>query len=408
MPIDVIMPSLGAVAEEATLLHWLVEEGETIEKGQPIFEAESDKATVEVAAPDSGTVNELLAAPGDVVPAGHVVGTLLAPGEKPTDVPEKDHALPSEPAPPAIAGLKPETLKPATLGPATPKPSTGRKLASPVARRLAREQGIDVTTIRGTGPGGRIIKADVEDAVARQRGVPDLTRIANSAVPPSLPGVRGAIARHMARSARTTAPVTLTTEVDAEALVKTRQMLRAEAGAQAEEISYTLLMAFIAARALTRHPELNASLTEDGIVRHPEVNVGIAVDTERGLLVPVLRGAAHRSLLDLAADLQAKVARALEGKAMPEDLSGGTFTITNLGPYGVDSFTPIINLPECAILGIGRIRTQPVVRQGALAPGQTMALSLTFDHRLVDGAPAARFLQHVTRLVERPTLLLLH
>jgi pyruvate dehydrogenase E2 component (dihydrolipoamide acetyltransferase) len=395
MPIDVIMPSLGAVEEESTLVAWLVEEGDTVEKGQPIFEAESDKAVVEIEAPESGIVGRLLAAPGDVVRAGTVIALLLVPGE---ELPDEEaftaagEALPEEPGrtvpPPAARSVV--------------APRAGRIIASPVARRLARERGVDLGTIAGTGPGGRIVKADVEETL-----VPLAASVAAPVPATPLAGVRGVVARRMAESASTTAAVTLTTEVDAAPLVGLRRDLREAAGERGDAISYDLLMGIVAARALLDHPALNASLAEGGVVRHSHVNVGVAVDTAQGLVVPVLADVPNRGLLDLAADLEAKVARARGGRAAPGDLDGGTFTVTNLGLYGVDAFTPIINLPECAILGIGRIRAVPVARQGEIVPGQTMALSLTFDHRLVDGAPAARFLQQVASLVERPVLLLL-
>jgi pyruvate dehydrogenase E2 component (dihydrolipoamide acetyltransferase) len=402
MPTEVIMPSLGAASDELKLVRWLVKKGDTVEKGQPIFEAESDKSVVEVEAPDSGTLGKFLASPEDIVLAGEVVAILLAPGEK---LPaETETPSPTTNSIPATSFLSMPELPLSSSK--TVQPSD-RIIASPLARKMARKEGIDLNTIKGTGPGGRIIKADIEDALERLATAPTLIQPSGPIASLPLTGTRGVIARHMSESVHTTAPVTLTTEADAGSLVRLRQMLKTEAGKRGDVISYDLLMAMITAQALQRHPNLNASLTPAGIVQHEQINIGVAVDTERGLLVPVLKAVPTRSMLDLATDLQAKVAKAQAGKAAPEDLSGGTFTITNLGLFGIDAFTPIINLPECAILGIGCIREKPVARQGQLVLGQMMALSLTFDHRIVDGAPAARFLQEVTRLVEKPELILL-
>jgi pyruvate dehydrogenase E2 component (dihydrolipoamide acetyltransferase) len=402
MPTEVIMPGLGAASDELRLVRWLIKEGDAVEKGQPIFEAESDKSVVEVEAPHSGTLGKFLASPEDIVLAGEVVAILLAPGE--TRPAEAETPSPTTNSIPASTSLS--TPKFSLSSSKTVQPSA-RLIASPLARKMARQEGIDLDTIKGTGPAGRIVKADIEDVLQELAAAPPETRPIVPVVPLPLTGIRGAIARHMSESVHTTAPVTLTTEADAGSLVRLRQILKAEAGKRGDTISYDLLMAMITAQALQKHPKLNASLTPAGIVQHEQINIGVAVDTERGLLVPVLKAVPTRSLLDLAAELQAKVVKAQAGKATPEDLSGGTFTITNLGLFGIDAFTPIINLPECAILGIGCIREKPVARQGQLVLGQMMALSLTFDHRIVDGAPAARFLQEVTRLVEKPELILL-
>jgi pyruvate dehydrogenase E2 component (dihydrolipoamide acetyltransferase) len=206
----------------------------------------------------------------------------------------------------------------------------------------------------------------------------------------------------MAQSAHTTAPVTLNVEADASALVSLREALRMQRPDISQEISYDLLMAKIVAQALRNYPQVNASLTQDGIVQHAQINIGVAMDTDRGLLVVVLTNVDQRDVYDLSQDLDDKITRAKMGKITFDELQGGTFTITNLGVYGVDSFTPIINLPECAILGIGRIKACPVVSMGVVVPGQTISLSLTFDHRVIDGGPAARFLQEVVRIVENP------
>jgi pyruvate dehydrogenase E2 component (dihydrolipoamide acetyltransferase) len=272
-------------------------------------------------------------------------------------------------------------------------------------RRLAAEQAVDLDRLAASTPGGRVSRADVRAAASADRNVlPD----APSRTEP-LGAVRSVVAKRMAESARTVAPVTLTTEADATELVRLRARTKDDyAGDEAPPVpvpTVTDLIVRIVALALADHPELNASLTDDGIVRHAAAHVGIAVDTARGLLVPVIRDAGSKSAGRIAAESAGLIERARTGTATPDELRGGTFTVTNLGMYEIDAFTPIVNLPECAILGVGRIVARPVVVDEAtdeVAVRRMMALSLTFDHRVVDGAPAARFLRDVKRLVEHP------
>ncbi len=382
MPFRVIMPDLGAASADSTLLRWLAAGGELVKQGQALFEAESDKATIEIEAGGSGRLVPLVS-PGTAVPAGGVIALLLAPGE----------SYPLEDEEPSKVGLPPYAEVPG-VGLASQKQIDrlpGRLIITPLARRLARSGGLNPRTLSGSGPRGRIIAADVRAARASPADAP--------AVAPITP-LRAAIARHMGDSAHTVAPVTLTTEVEAEGLVALRRRLQAELAPHAEWASYDLLLARLAAQALSEFPLLNASWGEAGIIFHPQIHIGVAVDTERGLLVPVLKDVPGRSLAELARDLHEMIDRARDGRSLPEDLAGGTFTITNLGGFGIDAFTPIIHLPECAVLGVGRVRAAPVVRGSELAVGQVLALSLTFDHRLVDGAPAARFLARLSQLVQ--------
>jgi pyruvate dehydrogenase E2 component (dihydrolipoamide acetyltransferase) len=307
---------------------------------------------------------------------------------------------------------------------------------TPVARRMAEQAGLDLRTVQGSGPGGRITKEDVERALAAAPApvvpAPPAAPVPPTPLPPLAPapptpaaaaetiaevplsGVRAVIARRMAASHQTTAPVTLTTEADATEFVMVRERLKASL---ADELGFNLgyndLLIKLAARALKEFPYMNARLEgspEEGagaVIRHlAQVNVALAVDTERGLLVPVVREADRKGLVEIARELRGLVERARAAHALPDELAGSTFTITNLGVYEVDAFTPIINLPETAILGVGRIKARPAVVDGELCVRQTMWLSLTFDHRLVDGAPAARFLQRIKQLVEEPYLML--
>jgi pyruvate dehydrogenase E2 component (dihydrolipoamide acetyltransferase) len=342
-------------------------------------------------------------------------------------------------------------------------PTSGRVFSSPRARKLAEELGVDLAAIKGSGPEGRIVEKDVQAFAERQpAATPLAVRVAQElgvaleglapagarvtaeqvkaaagapvagtlATEPAKPavvaapasglaapaapgkvvpmsGIRGVIAERMAASSQTAAAVTLQSEVDATELVALRTLLKDEL---AKELGFNLgyndLLAYIVARCLVELPYVNVKLTKEGIVHQTTVNVGMAVDSEAGLLVPVIRDADKKTLKELAIAFRQMVERARVGKALPDDLRGGTFTITNLGMFGVDAFTPIINLPECAILGVGRIKPVPAVVDGQVAVRQHMWLSLTFDHRLVDGAPAARFLQRIAEYIEAPYLLL--
>jgi len=274
---------------------------------------------------------------------------------------------------------------------------------TPLARRAAETAGVDVHCLTAQMPGKRITRDDV-DAAARD-ATTGATGTGDGRARP-LGGTRRLIAERMAQSAQTAAPVTLTTDADATELARLRDHVKAATGnGDTPAPSYNDLLARLVALALLEHPDLNSSLSGDAIVRHDAVHMGIAVDTDKGLLVPVVRDAHKKSVREIAAESARLIAQARAGRARLDDLRGSTFTITNLGMYAIDAFTPIINLPECAILGVGRIVARPIVideEAGEIAVRKMMALSLTFDHRLVDGAPAARFLQHVKRWIEQP------
>ena len=444
---EVIMPKMGQTMEAGTIIEWYVKEGDTVKKGEPIFKFESDKAALEAEAPASGTLLKILRHPGETVPILEVVGIIGEPGEdisrylKPAAAPEAaaPAGAPSAPAP-AAAPAAPA----APSAPEAPPAPEGRRFASPRARMAARQLGVPLERITGTGPGGRIVERDVlayaaslpkatpaARKLAEEMGVPletlaagpeRITKMAveRAAMPvtPAAPapapavqaipmaGVRAIIAERMSASAHTTAAVTLFTEVDATALVQLRESFKQSPLPGGVVPGYNEILVLIVARALQEHPNMNARLVENRIEQLGVINIGVAVDTERGLLVPVIRDAASKRLGDIVTEFRELVERARAGRSLPDDLSGGTFTITNLGMYDVDGFTPIINLPECAILGVGRIVEKPAAVNGQVVIRPMMVLSLTFDHRINDGAPAARFLQRVKQLIERPYLLL--
>jgi pyruvate dehydrogenase E2 component (dihydrolipoamide acetyltransferase) len=462
MATEVILPKLGQTMEEGTIVEWLKGEGEEVQRGEVLFTVESDKATLEAEAPARGYLRRILVPAGESVPVLTTVGIITRTLDEDISAfgqEAEETAAASESAAPAetTEAAPPEPPKGTDPGRdgrifASPRArmrarenevelrlveGTGpngriverdiyafleqQPKATPMARKVAAELGVDLRTVSGTGVGGKIVRADVEAAAAPAPAaqpvpVPAPARAPAPAVAlpaaevasiEPLKGLRGIIAERMAASAQTTARVTLFTEVDATAFVEVRTRLKA---AVTEEWGfapgYNDLLGLMVARALREYTYMNARLSGDEIQRLDHVNVGMAVDTERGLLVPVIRDADRLGLRAFGQQFRDMVGRARERRSLPDDLSGGTFTITNLGMFDIDLFTPIINLPEAAILGVGRIQSKPVVREGQVVVAQMMTLSLAFDHRLVDGAPAARFLQRIKQLVENPYLLL--
>lgn len=391
MATEVFMPDLGMLREGSTLVRWRVGIGERVVPGQVLFEAESEKALVEIEAASGGVVLQLLASPGEMIPVGQVIALIGELGEAMAEAGSHDQFFQE---------TEPSIPRP-SIGTTSP---TERIVITPIARKLAREAGIDISSLIGSGPHGRIVEADVQAVLSQQQ-----TRFAAAASNPLAvlaPGLRAVIARRMAESSQTTARVTLLSDVSADALVDFRRTLNQKLAHLGLQIPYVLLLAVLTARGLQEFPYMNSSMREEGILYHPQINIGIAVDTDSGLVVPVIKDVANRKILDLLKNFHNLVEKARSGRAGKDDISGGTFTITNLGMYRVDAFTPVINLPECAILGLGRIRKQPVERHGEIVIGQIATLSLSFDHRLVDGSPAARFLDRICELIEQPALAL--
>ncbi len=450
MAIEIVMPKLGWTMEEGILDEWIKRDGDKVQPGDIIFVVESDKALQEIEAFDSGILRISPDAPpvGSTVKIGETLAYLVEPGEAPPfDSPKADEVqLTAHSAASALPAAAPKPLARQRVkgargrGPAisprarrvareldvnwtmlTGSGASGRiierdiraaaELAaaahteiniSPVARRVAQEAGIDPAELEARFPGARITRADVEKAAAEREPIAAEERQA-------LSRIRRLTRDRMVESARATAPVTLTTETDATELHQMRRDLRADGGDIVP--TYNDLLVKLVAAALAEHPALKSSIDGDEIILRRAMNIGIAVDTERGLLVPVIRDADRLTLLELARVSADLVERTRAGKIATEELQGGSFTISNLGMYDIDAFTPIINLPQCAILGVGRIVPRQVVVDAEaqrLAIRQMMTLSLTFDHRVVDGAPAARFLQRVKQYVETPYLWLVN
>jgi pyruvate/2-oxoglutarate dehydrogenase complex dihydrolipoamide acyltransferase (E2) component len=389
MTIDIIVPPLSQTSDTLVLTAWLKKVGERVTKGEALFEVETDKATLEVESPATGTLSEVLAQPGAEIAVKTRIGS-IALGETPTA---------------------------ASAPPPTPRPQPAERiLASPRARRLADTEGLALQGIPASGPRGMIVERDVRarlaeaKAAVRPPSAPAQPALVEPASPPApaepqrvpLSATRRTIARRLQANQQVTIPVTLTRDVDATELVALRERLLRDLAGQDVRPTYTDFLASIVARCLQRHPSFNATFDGEQLELHEAVHLALAVDTERGLLAPVLRDVERQGLVSLARQRGALVQRALAGALTPEDMAGGTFTLTNLGSLGIDAFTPLLNPPQIAILGLGRIRAVAGPIGDTIGLRQAMFLSLTFDHRAVDGAPAARLLGDIAGLVEQP------
>jgi len=395
MAVKLLMPKLGLNMVEGQVTEWVKKEGDLVMKGDAIYIVETDKVTNEVEAPENGRLVKILVKEGEVVPVRQVVGILAGEGEE-VDV----NALLAETIPgpaAAIVSNQPSAAEKEST-PVAASSSGGQLMASPLAKRLAAEKGIDLAKINGSGPGGRITTEDIEKAVASTGTSTTANELPGKLVP--LAGVRKVVAERMSLSAKTIPMVTLNSELDVTFAVAYRDALK-NAGKEKSEIpGYNAIFAYLSARALKEHPYLNATFTEKGIRLIDAVNIGVAVDTPEGLLVVVVRDADKKSVVEVNSELNSLAERAQNHKSAPADLGGSTFTITNLGMAGVDSFNPIINPPEAGILGIGRLNEKEIVKDGKTQHGFTATFSLTFDHRVIDGAPAARFLQRLNELIK--------
>ena len=375
MPTNVIMPALELAQETGKILKWLKSPGDRVTKGEPLVEIETDKVVTEIEAPASGVLGDVSAREGDVVPVGLTIALIVAPGE-------------------AAAGPTPA---------AAPAPAAARlTAASPKARRLAVARGLDVAALRGSGPGGSVLAADV--AAAAVAAAPRVEAPAGARA--EAPGV-GTVWRIMAErmtASWTTAPhFYLVREVNVSRLVSWLEQARKQTGAR---ITYTDLLARLVAAILARHPGVNASWKDGAIVRNADINIGLAVAIDDGLVVPILHRPDTLSLAELAARREDVVSRAQAGKLRPADIQGGGFTISNLGMYGVDAFNAIVNPPQAAILAVGRIADRVVAVNGQPAVQPTMVLTLSCDHRALDGARGAQFLGALADLIEEPLALL--
>jgi pyruvate dehydrogenase E2 component (dihydrolipoamide acetyltransferase) len=394
MMVPIILPDLGEGIVEAEVQRWLVRPGELVAEEQPLVEVMTDKATVVIPSPRSGRVAKLLWKEGELAQV-HSPLLELEAGESPADAAAQ---------PPPLAA--PDASTPDTATPPATPPVTPGGLATPAVRAMARERGIDLGAVRGTGPGGRVTAADLETAAGGARPAPAPTARGRVEVVP-LRGLRRRIAERTALSKRTAAHFTFVEQVDVTALTRVRERAAARGREQGIAVSFLPFVVKAAVEALKEHPMLNATLDEakgELQLKH-WYDLGIATATDEGLMVPVVRRADERSLLDLAREIERLAADARARRGRPEDMGGSTFTVTSLGALGGLFATPIINYPEVAILGVHRIRATPVVRDGQVVVRDVMHVSLTSDHRVVDGDAAAAFTYALIRFLEVPTLL---
>ena len=448
MATEVIIPSLGEVVEDVKILDWFKSEGDTVEKGEPLLEVESEKVTIEIEAPASGIVGRIFSPKGSKVHITQVVGVIVAEGEV---VPESyGKGLPGGPVPSELTRLEqtatgkksvvqiravPVARKMAQqrgvdltlVKPTGPqgtimkrdveaylasierergrRPAAREKIkASPLARTMASSQGLDLAEIKGTGPGGKIVKDDVLRTLKEKEAVDYLGKKALETIP--IRGVRRAIYDNMTISLGRTAQLTLHTEACAVALVDLRDRLNNRLMVEEPRISYNAILTKIVATALRLHPRINASAEGDEIKVWQQIHIGFAMESENGLLVPVIRNPDRKSISQINQELHELALKTRDGKLVPDDLANGTFTISNLGFADIDHFTPILRPPESALLGMGRIVERPVVKDGQIIAQNRIGLSLTFDHRIIDGAPAARFLKTVKEIIEEPVLMI--
>jgi pyruvate dehydrogenase E2 component (dihydrolipoamide acetyltransferase) len=438
MPTTVIMPALELAQETGKVLRWIKAPGDTVRKGEPLVEIETDKVTVELEAPAAGVLRDVTAQEGDVIPVGQAIAMIYAPGEAagghaPASTLSGTSTLPSQGGGEGGNGRQGDGIKASPLArrlaaehgvdlaqvksasgkiekadvlahverraPATASATVRLTAASPKARRLAAERGLDLRTLHGSGPSGAILTADlpagapaapllVRPAAARGEGVSNIWRI---------------MADRMTASWTSAPHFYLVREVNVGRLIAWRERLGKPGGAR---ITYTDLLVRLVAAALTRHPAANAAWADGGIIRHAEVNVGLAVAVEDGLVVPVLHRADALDVAAIAARREDLVTRAQAGRLRPADIQGGGFTISNLGMYGVDAFNAIVNPPQAAILAVGRIADRVVALNGQPAVQPTMVLTLSCDHRALDGARGAQFLGTLADLIEEPLALL--
>ena len=366
MVTKVVMPKLSLTMKEGTVARWYKKEGEKVEKNEPLVEIVSEKATMDLEAPASGTLRKILVENGVDAPVNHVLAVIGNPNEVLSE-----------------ADFTAEAVE-------TTVETEVRVVASPAARRLAKERNINLSMVKGSGPEGRIVEEDVERFLIEPHG--ELPKIKETIL---LSGPRKTSAERVSSSFRTAPHSTVAMEVDASNAAILHRRL---------SVSYTAIIVKASAQSLKEHRAVNSSLTGDQITVYEDINVGVATNTENGLIVPVIRKADGKSLQEIDRALTELATKAREGKLSKEEVSGGTFTVTNLGMCEVDFFTPIINPPEAAILGVGRIIEKPVSVQGKVEVRPIMIMSLSYDHRIIDGAPAAEFLRDIKNRIEKGEL----
>lgn len=425
MPIEISMPRLSDTMEEGTLIKWRVKVGDKIKSGDLLADVETDKATMELQSYDDGTVARLAIGEGEATPIGTTILLLAEEGESIDDV-VRTAGSSTEIVTAETASAVGQTMSVA----APPRKlvteqigSSARLRISPVARKIAEEHGVDLNAIQGSGPAGRIVKRDVQDALDGRGSVSSATDVVASAVVSSPPGaamqtktmplssMRKTIARRLVESKTTIPHFTVTMTIRMDPLLDLRQSLNTQLNDEGVRLSVNDFVVRACALALAKHPSVNSSWSDEGIQQHGSVNVGIAIavgeDKGGGLVVATIRDAGVRSIREINAQTQLLARKARSEGLTIEDMSDGTFTVSNLGMFGVEHFEAIINPPQAAILAVGAAIERPIVREGGVAVGWEMAATLSADHRIVDGAKAAEFLQTLRQLLENPATVII-
>jgi pyruvate dehydrogenase E2 component (dihydrolipoamide acetyltransferase) len=403
---DVVMPRLSDSMEEGTILQWLKQVGDEVALGDELVEIETDKANMAYESDVAGTLIEIVAEEGETLPIGSTIARVGGAGEPPKKGKKKQKASPAEA--PAVAEAPP-ARPPSNL-------ADGRAKASPLARRMAKEKGLDLSKIRGSGPGGRIVKADVEGAGAPSSAAPAPPPAAASGGSETAKGkttyqdlskLQSTIARRMAESKATAPHFYLTAEIDMSRAVQARQRIKAAAGEGEVVPSFNDMVVKACALALREHPHANGAYRDGRFELYSRVNVGVAVAVADALVVPTVFDADRKGLRQIASESRTLAQRVRDGQITPPELSGATFTVSNLGMYGIDSFSAVINPPQAAILAVGAIRERPAVRDGKLVGAHLMSATLACDHRILYGAGGAEFLARIRSLLEEPLSLAL-
>ena len=406
MPVEIVMPKLGLTMTEGLIVEWRKKEGDPVKKGDILFVLETEKVTYEVEAPEDGTIGKILVKEQETVPVGAIVAYLLKPGESAAAITATPAAAPrAEAASPAPAAASAAAAAPAA-------PAGGRVKASPLARKVAREYGIDLAAVAGTGPGGRVLRQDVEKAKAAGIQKPAAAAPASAApaaeeklVP--FTGMRRTIAKKMLQSKVESAQTYMSNTVDASKLQQYREALLPFVEKKyGVRLTITDLMMKVTAAALREHPVVNTRWTDKGILYLPEVHMGMAMALDEGLIVPVIKSINAKSLGQIAVDRTALIKKGKTNSFLPDDIKGSTFTLSAMGMFGIEQFTAIINQPENAILGVAAIIDKPVVVKGQIVIRPMMNVNLSYDHRTIDGAEAGKFMQTLKAFIEDPVMIL--
>jgi len=419
MASKVIMPKLSPTMEEGQIVRWLKKEGDKVSMGEPLAEIDTDKATMEMQALANGVLRKILINEGESAPLGQLIAVIGDPNEDIASVlaeasaPAKKEPEPKQPEPPKAEEASPPA-QPSSPPPPTPRTATdngrqggiadsGRMIVSPLAARMAADSGLDLRSIQGSGPGGRIIKRDIEQALTRPKAGAAVATAASGYRDEPATQIRQIIAKRLVTSLGPVPHFFLTVDIDMDRAAEMRESIKALDPDL--KISINDIIIKCTAAALMQHPPVNASFQEKFIRYYEHADIGVAVAIEDGLITPVVRGADQKSLSQIASEVRELAERARSKKLKPEEYTGATFSISNLGMFGIDEFTAVINPPEGAILAVGAMTSKPVVRDNQVVVKQMMRVTMSCDHRVIDGATGAKFLQTFKKILENPLYL---